>query len=154
MEMIISWFSLGLSVAAAVFTLFTYRSGIVHDRKQATLDAFNTLQNEAFDKLNLRMPKEIEEVAKNTRSTEYKEISSYIARIEHFCVGVREKIYDRKTVYLLAHGYMDGAQLRRRIDPIIERKQSGASEDYYANIHWMLQWMEDYGKKNNNRKEK
>lgn len=154
MKIGISMISLVFSVIAGVFSLITYFSGVRHDRKQATLDAFNTLQNEAFDKLNLRMPKEIEEIAKDTRSAEYKEISSYIARIEHFCVGVREKIYDRKTVYLLAHGYMDGSQLRRRIEPIIERKQAGASEDYYANIHWMLRWMEDYGKKNQKWREK
>ena len=128
------------SVIAAIFSLITYRNSIVHDRQKATLDAYNQLQEQALDHLNYYRLDEIADIAENSRSQEYKEISSYIARIEHFCVGVNQKIYDRKTVYELANGYLDSG-IKKRIEPIIERKNR-FGHDYYANIHQVYDWME------------
>ena len=79
---------------------------------------------------------------KHTTSKEYNEVSGYIARIEHFCVGVNQEIYDRKTVYELAHGYFDGKKLRSRMEPVIDQKNQGADKDYYENIHKVLAWMD------------
>ena len=132
--------SIGFSVIAAVFSLITYRKSIVHDRQQATLEAYNQLQEQALDHLNYYVPTQVAEIAKDPRSDEYKKISAYIARIEHFCVGVNQKIYDQKTVYALAHGYLDGG-IKKRIEPIIERKNR-FGHDYYANIHKVYAWME------------
>lgn len=132
--------SIGFSVIAAVFSLITYRKSIVHDRQQATLEAYNQLQEQALDHLNYYVPTQVAEIAKDPRSDEYKKISAYIARIEHFCVGVNQKIYDQKTVYELAHGYLDGG-IKKRIEPIIERKNR-FGHDYYANIHKVYAWME------------
>ena len=132
--------TISFSVIAAIFSLITYRKSIVHDRQQATLDAYNQLQEQALDHLNYYMPAAIKEIAKDRRSEEYKKLSAYVARIEHFCVGVNQKIYDQKTVYELAHGYFDGG-LKTRIEPIIERKNQ-LDHDYYANIHKVYAWME------------
>ena len=90
--------TISFSVIAAIFSLITYRKSIVHDRQQATLDAYNQLQEQALDHLNYYMPAAIKEIAKDRRSEEYKKLSAYVARIEHFCVGVNQKIYDQKTV--------------------------------------------------------
>ena len=90
--------------------------------------------------MNVYMPKQIAEIAKNTRSEEYKQISGYVARIEHFCVGVNQKIYDRNVVYELAQGYLDGT-IKSRIEPMIEKKNR-FGHDYYANIHQFYDWME------------
>ena len=133
--------SIGFSLVAAAFSWITYRKSIIHDRQQATLDAYNQLQDQAFDKLNLYSPAAIRKIAEEPKSEEYKIISGYIARIEHFCVGVNQNIYDRKTVYALAHGYLDGNMLQSRIEPIIEKKHINATEDYYENIHTIIQWM-------------
>ena len=132
--------SIGFSVIAAVFSLITYRKSIVHDRQQATLEAYNQLQEQALDHLNYYVPTQVAEIAKDPRSDAYKKVSAYIARIEHFCVGVNQKIYDEKTVYELAHGYLDGG-IKKRIEPIIERKNR-FGHDYYANIHKVYAWME------------
>lgn len=138
--------SIGFSLVAAAFSWITYRKSIVHDRQQATLDAYNQLQEQALDQLNYYVPTQVAEIAKDPRSEEYKKISAYIARIEHFCVGVNQKIYDRKTVYELAYGYLDSS-IKKRIEPIIDKKQLGASEDYYENIHAVLSWMEKESQK-------
>ena len=141
METILSTIAIVLSVISGGFTFYTFIWTASRDRKQATLDAYNQLQEQALDHLNYYRPAEIADIAEDPRSQAYKEVSGYIARIEHFCVGVTQKIYDRKTVYELAHGYFDGA-VRDRIEPIIERKnQSGI--DYYSNIHSVYGWMEE-----------
>ena len=148
MEMIFSAIAIIISVISGGFSLYTFIWTAKRDRKQATLDAYNQLQEQAFDKLNLYTPAEIREIAKDSKSEEYKIVSNYIARIEHFCVGVNQKIYDRKTVYALAHGYLDGPVLQRRIVPIIEKKHENVTEDYYENIHAVLDWMKREEQKN------
>ena len=103
-------------------------------------DEIRILQEQALDHLNYYRPTEIIEIAKNPRSEEYKKISTYIARIEHFCVGVNQKIYDSETVYALARDYLDGA-IKTRIEPIIDRKNQYGDDDYYENIHQVYDWM-------------
>ena len=133
------------SVSAAIFAWGTYRKGLKHDRKQDTLDAYNQLQEQALDKLYLIDIAEMKEIAKNSRNERYKEISTYIARIEHFCVGVNSEIYDRKTVYNLAHGFLDGTILKR-IEPIINIKNFDGKE-YYDNTKKVIAWMNEETKK-------
>ena len=92
-------------------------------------------------------PANIREIAEDPRSVAYKTVGGYIARIEHFCTGVNLGIYDKKTVYSLAHGYLDGKVIRSRIEPIIEKKHRHADKDYYENIHKVLDWMEKESEK-------
>ena len=140
METILSIIAIVLSVISGGFAFYTFIWTASRDRKQATLDAYNQLQEQALDHLNLYRPSNIKEIVKDRRSEEYKKLSAYVARIEHFCVGVNQKIYDRKTVYELAHGYFDGG-LKVRIEPVIDGKNR-FGEDYYANIHAVYAWME------------
>lgn len=100
------------------FAFYTFLWTAHRDRKQAALDAYNRLQEEGLDLLNHYRPSEIREIAGDPRSESYKILSGQIARIEHFCVGVTQKIYDPKTVYELAYGYLDGA-IKTRIERII-----------------------------------
>jgi len=146
-SLVIAIVSAVLAIASAGFSCFTYFRNVIHDRRRDTLDAYNTLQNEAFDKLNKMKPANIREIAENPRSDSYKTVSGYVARIEHFCAGVNLGIYDRKTVYTLANGYLDGKAIRSRIDPIIEKKHRHADKDYYENIHKVLAWMEKENEK-------
>ena len=144
-----------LSLGSLSFSVYTYRKALVHDRKQATLDAYLLLQEQAFDPLNHIMPSEIEEIVMDPRSARYKDLSGYVARIEHFCVGVNRDIYDRDTVYALAHGYIDKA-LTSRLDPILNRKAALSGQEYYENIKEVLRWMAEKEKtlqlKNSNRR--
>lgn len=146
METILSIIAIILSVISGGFTFYTFIWTVHRDQKQATLDAYNQLQEQSLDHLNLYMPSQIAEISKNPRSEEYKKVSSYVARIEHFCVGVNQKIYDSETVYALARDYLDGA-IKARIEPIIEKKNRYGADDYYENIHQVYKWMA-------NRKEK
>lgn len=133
--------TLTFSFIAIIFSVFTFFQNVVHDRKVNTLNAFNVLQEQCFDKLNLYSPSEIKEICKNRKSEKYKILSGYVARLEHFCVGVNNGIYDKKVVYDLAHGFLDGKVIIERIAPIIEIKNS--DDDYFRNIHKVLDYMKN-----------
>lgn len=151
METALSIISLVVSVITGGFALFTFFWTAARDRKQSTIDDYNRLQEQALDHLNHYMPKDIEEIARHPRSEEYKTVGAYVARIEHFCVGVNRRIYDRKVVYDLAHGHLDGA-IKSRIEPLITRKNR-MGQDYYANIHLVYGWMEKHAAKIKRRQE-
>ena len=147
METILSVIAIVLSVISGGFTLYTFLWTAHRDRKQATLEAYNRLQTEVFDNLNTYRPEDICKICTNNKSAEYKTISGYLARIEHFCVGINQGIYDRETFYALAHGYFDGNQLRKRIEPLINAKNGGGNskERFYSDTLSVLQWMEKRG---------
>lgn len=107
----------------------------IRQKKQNTLEAYNCLQTEVFDELNKYKPKEIKQICEYTQDSEYKKISGYLARIERFCVGINQDIYDINTFYQVAHGYFDEGTMHNRLIPILEVKGIDASEDYFSNIH-------------------
>lgn len=134
----------GIAAAmSVVFSVITYNRTLKHDRKQATLEAYNRLQSEVFDKLNTYTPAQIRNVCDDTKSPEYKILSNYLARIEHFCVGINEKIYDKDVFYAMAHGYFDSHQLKKRIEPLLDskNKSNNTQQLFYTNIFSVLDWM-------------
>lgn len=138
-----------VAVVSVVFSVVTYQKTVKHDRRQATLDAYNRLQEQAFDFLNMYSPADIRDICEDTRSQEYKTLSGYVARIEHFCAGVYKDVYDFDVFYTLAHGYFDGFLLKSRLEPILEKKNSGggSNELFYPYIHFVWQDMKDRRKK-------
>lgn len=143
METLLSVIAIALSVLSGGFALFVFLWTNRRDRKQATLEAYNRLQSEVFDKLNKYTPSQIQNICLDKQSVEYKTISAYLARIEHFCVGLNEKTYDKNTFYALAHGYFDGHQLRKRIEPlIVSKNQTGNTKEvFYNDTISVLSWM-------------
>ena len=148
METILSIIALVVSFVSGSFAAFTFWWTNRRDRKQATLEAYNRLQAEVFDILNTYTPAEIRDICTDTKSPEYKTISGYVARIEHFCVGLNENIYDKQTFYALDHGYFDGYQLRKRIEPLLETKNqnNNSKELFYNDTISVLNWMKKYKK--------
>ena len=113
--------SLIISCITILFTLYSYRTNVIHDRKIATLDSFNTLQNEVLDSINRYSPKQVEEIAQHPRSEEYKALSCLLARLEHFSVGVNSKIYDQNTVQRLTGVYF--ISIFNKMKPMIAKKR-------------------------------
>ncbi len=85
METILSIIALVISLISGGFTFYTFWWTNRRDRRQATLEAYNRLQTEVFDNLNSYTPTEIRDICTDVKSPEYKTISGYVARIEHFC---------------------------------------------------------------------
>ena len=120
-----------LSVIAFGFSLLTYVKTLRHDRKKDTLDAFNVLQQQALDPLQSYTRAQIREIAEDARSEDYRLVSTYLARIEHFCVGVEQKIYDQRTVWELSEGFLNRG-VYEKLKPIIEHKNQ--QKNYYRNF--------------------
>ena len=144
MEIALSIIAIALSVVSGLLSCYAFIWTAKRDRKQATLEAYNRLQSEVFDNLNKYPPKEIADICNDTKSIDYKTISGYLARIEHFCVGINEGIYDKNTFYALAHGYFDGYQIRKRIEPIISSKniRNTNQKMFYNDTVEVLLWMD------------
>lgn len=121
MELYLSAAAVLLSVISGIYSVIVHFSELRRERRQATLDAFNLLQNEVLDQLNLYRKSKIKEISEDPTAEDYKKISSLLARLEHFAVGVNEKIYDFKTVRCLAGRYLIG--LYTKIEPMIEKKR-------------------------------
>ena len=120
-----------LSVIAFGFSLLTYVKTLHHDRKKDTLDAFNVLQQQALDPLQSYTRARIREIAEDSRSEEYRIVSTYLARIEHFCVGVEQKVYDQRIVWELSEGFLNRG-VYEKLKPIIEHKNQ--QKNYYRNF--------------------
>ena len=120
-----------LAIISFFFSLFTYWKTLGHDRRKDTLDAFNVLQEQALDPLQTYTRAQVREIAAKPLSKEYKLLSTYLARIEHFCVGVEEKIYDPQTVWQLAEGFLNKS-VYEKLKPVIEQKNR--QKNYYQNF--------------------
>ena len=140
METTLSIIALVISVISGGFALYMFIWTARRDRKQATLDAYNTLQEQALDTLNEYTGTEIKRIIEEKNKDEYRELSKCLARLEHFSVGVNAGIYDRKTVYELAHGYLD-VGIWHKLQPVLEQKQKGKKEEYYKNYCNLVMWM-------------
>ena len=137
MEFLKTWLPIILSAAALVVSLITFFSNVSHDKKKATLDAYNILQSQVLDKLNSYTKKQIEEISANPRSEEYKEISALLARVQHFAVGVNTNIYDEKVVKRLAGKYFLG--IYDKLSPLIEKKRSvNKTEKHYDEFEQLV----------------
>ena len=127
-----------ISIVSLCFSLFTWYRALIHDRKKDTLDAFNVLQQQALDPLQSYTRARIREIAEDSRSEEYRIVSTYLARIEHFCVGVEQKIYDQRTVWELSEGFLNRG-VYEKLKPIIEHKNQ--QKNYYRNFLTVVQKM-------------
>lgn len=137
-EMIISLIATGISIGSLILSIITNIESVKRERKQATLNAFNTLQNEALDKLYHYTEADIRKITENSRTDEYKEVSVLLARWEHFCVGVNSDIYDIKTVKRLAGKYLIG--LYKKVSPLIEKKRKiNTTDKHYDEIEKMIE---------------
>lgn len=125
---IIAAFALGVSVISAVCAIVVYFKGLKRERKQATLDAFNDLQAQVLDELAGYTPTAIRVIAENRRKNDSKQqyyhCKTLIARIEHFAIGIEEKIYDYKTADKLAAEHL--IYLYNKVSPIIMAARESA----------------------------
>lgn len=128
--LIISIVSIILAIVSTVHSFFVYKQTVKHDKKQATLEAFNILQEQVLDIINLYPCSNIKKIAEDARSKEYKKLTILMARIEHFSVGVNSEIYDLETVKRLAGKHF--CALYDKLLPMIEKKRKiNKSDKHY-----------------------
>lgn len=170
MELLLSITAIVIAVFSVIVSVVIYYQGTQREKKQATLDAFNILQEQAFDRLNQYTFKEIKEIcdiwqqtviSKNNKAAldgekasqeenekrehylaEYRTLSGYLARIEHFALGVNTGIYDVKVAERAGTSYLV-MQYRGKLKPMIEAKHSFVgSTEYYAEFRKLVEQIE------------
>lgn len=105
------------------------------NRKKATIDAFNELQEQVLDKFvsfkheDAQIFVEYQKAYPNVKDA-YNDTKALIARCEHFAVGVNEKVYDFDVVDKL--GGIHLVCLFKKIRPVIlfARKHSSDKNIY------------------------
>ncbi len=157
MEFVISMVAVLISISTFLFTVVVEHKKAQREKKQATLDAINTLQEQVFDKLNEYTYGQVAEIAtswtlgiekKNeyvdaklgtanefwaehheydAAIEDYRKISSYLARIEHFALGVNTKIYDPTVTERATTKYF--ISLYGKLLPILAVKNGGTPTD-------------------------
>lgn len=170
MELIISIIAIAISFVSIIVSVVIYQKGVQREKKQATLDAFNVLQEQVFDYLNQYTYAQIREVCDEWRQAiadnknkhngqvvnlteeqqnnrnqcfnEYRILSGYLARIEHFALGVNTGIYDAKIAERAGTSYLV-MLYRGKLKPLIETKHSGDSNtEYYAEFRKLVEKIE------------
>lgn len=132
-----------ISFVALIFSVITFLFNAIHKKKKDTLDAFSALQSNALDGLYYYTEGQIKEISKSSnRAAEYKELSLYLSRIEHFCVGIRNGVYNKKIVNKLAGKHL--VPLYDKLTPLIEAKRRVPDAgDTYKNFEEVVRpWKE------------
>lgn len=114
-----------------------------YTRKEGYIRCFSALQSNALDGLYYYTKGQIKEISKSSnRAAEYKELSLYLSRIEHFCVGIRNGVYNKKIVNKLASKHL--VPLYDKLTPLIEvKRRVPDAGDTYKNFEEVVRpWKE------------
>lgn len=151
--------SLIASVCAAVALFQTKKynkESLERQRKEATIHAYQTLQEQVLDKLVIINKTEIHNVINYKDESKefleiYNEYRALIARCEHFAVGVNNDIYDFKVLVELSGIHL--VMLYKKLEPIILCSRSAVDgESAFKNFEKLVNELEKnivINKKNN-----
>lgn len=124
------------------------------ERKEATIRAYNNLQNQVLDNLVSVSHEEVDDLIKNIDRDEFKKIymdyKALIARCEHFAVGINEKIYDFEVLYELSGEHL--VYLYKKVKPIIIYARNNCNNS--TPFHEFEKMVNKLKKRNENREEK
>ncbi len=141
--------SLCISIVAFAFSVATYIFNVIYQRKKDTLEAIHLLQNESFDDINeLKAEEILEKYKSHSRETDL-----YLARIEHFAVGINAGIYDIKTAKRAAGRYFIATYYKFK--SVIEEKRKHRPEHkHYDEFEKMVRRLENLYKQKEKRNRK
>lgn len=126
---IISIISITVSVIAFVHSIYLQH---YLSRKKATIEAFNTLQNEVLDKLVFDEKGNAELIVTNLHNQDcvkaYNDYRTLVARLEHFAIGVNQRIYSFRVVKTLAGTHL--ISLFQKVKPIIDKSNEHFPENH------------------------
>lgn len=124
-----------IAIATFLFGIATYKKGVDRETKQATLEAYRCLQEEVLDKLASVNKDNAVLFVENFDNPKCKQVYNdyrvLIARLEHFAVGINEKIYSFDTVDRLGGVHL--IYLYKKVEPIINK----ANELSDSNVNYI-----------------
>ena len=127
--------ALCLSIAAFAFSLIQFYMERTRNRSEATIHAFDELEDSVFgtldyQKMNIErtltfhvMDAEstVKSTGENPLNKEWEQLTVYLARIEHFAVGVNSRVYDIGILRRMGKTYLKTQW--NKLLPIIEQKR-------------------------------
>ena len=149
--------SAGATIIAAIALFITCRAqkqSLLRERKQATIEAFNTLQSEVLDPLSNVKKSEAQLAAERHLDFDdereiYNAFRVQIARLEHFAVGISEETYDYETFCRLGGEHV--MYLYEKVEPVITEARNCSEKvvpfTEFENLYLKLK--EKYSKKTN-----
>jgi len=149
--------SAGATIIAAIALVNTYhsqRDALLRERKQATIEAFNTLQSEVLDPLSNVKKSEAQLAAERHLDFDdereiYNAFRVQIARLEHFAVGISEGTYDYETFCKLGGEHV--MYLYEKVESVITEARNCSEKvvpfTEFENLYLKLK--EKYSKKPN-----
>jgi hypothetical protein len=141
--------SLVASICAAVALFQTKKynkESFERQRKEATIHAYQTLQEQVLDKLVIINKTEIHNVINYKDESKefleiYNEYRALIARCEHFAVGVNNNIYDFNVLVDLSGIHL--VMLYNKLNPIIQCARSATyGKDAFKNFEILVKELE------------
>lgn len=163
MELTISIIAVIISFVTFLYSVLVEYRGEQRAKKQATLEALNLLQKQVFDKLNEYTFAEIRDISDKWNESaeekrkfvtakkgtaidfwnshheydnavnEYRVLSGYLARIEHFALGVNTGIYDVEVTERAATSYF--TMLYKKLEPLIMTKNNSNNSSCENKYH-------------------
>ena len=120
--------ALVISGMALVLSLWQFLRDSSRQKKEATLNAYKELQNDVLthlSKYDLPMPQF------DYNGDDWKTMTTYLAKLEHFSVGINTGIYSVDVLNRLGGAYY--IRQFEKLKPIIERKRK---ENIVAGKHY------------------
>lgn len=119
-----------MEIAAVVISIMAFLLSIIQfvkessrQKKEATLIAYNELQNEVFSELNLIFIKKADNLKELKEGDEaWENLTVFLAKIERFSVGINTGIYSIVILNRLGGGYL--IRIFETLKPIIYKKRS------------------------------
>lgn len=114
-----------ISVIALLFSLYQFVFESSRKKKEDTLIAYNELQDDVFTKLNkLYKTLGLDDTGRvdiDETNDKWDDITSYLAKIERFCVGINSGIYSMDVLNRVGGGYFINTY--NRLSTVIEKKR-------------------------------
>ena len=161
-SVIIAVISLVLSAISVAFSLWSFFLERNRNKCEATIHAFDDLQEKAFgcDKTsinNLSSNHAVQIVHDyiscpddESCKEKWQNLTKSLALLEHFAVGINLNTYDLKTLNAMAGNMMIG--MWAAVTPIIDYKRKGPDQkDNYIEFQTMVNTLIEYRKKQDRR---
>ena len=139
--------SIIIAVSSAVLSVITYIKTYQYEKRKETIKMFNILQNEVLDNFVCIKNNNAKLIIENLDNEEckkaYNDYRILIARLEQFSAGVREKIFDFKTVDKIAGSHF--IYLYLKVKPIID--EANKNETKIVNYCQFIELVKKLNKK-------
>lgn len=106
-----------VSILALLFSIVQFARDSSRKKKESTLNAYNALQYDAFEKLN----KYVDMSTIEYQSDAWEEITICLAQIENFSVGINTGIYSLKILNRLGGAFF--IRQFEKLTPVINFKR-------------------------------